>query len=575
MPRRRRRKPPPQKRIAAQGSSPPKKGELLRHPWIRSDGAVAVGLTLLAWAHRLFFLHSNRDATWPFTIFYQGDAKTFFLHARALLSGELYDSGIPFHPPGFPAVLAALHSLLGAGDPGSDVPHLAVKTVLALVSSGSVGLVYLLARPYVGRMAALAGALLCTYHFGLLVLAVAPVSEGLYTTLLLAALLLYTRRLRHPLTAPGAEPATGRAAWRPALGLGVLFGLLALLKVESVLLGVLLGALGLGSWLVRHRRAGTAAFPGRAEATPPGRAEGVAWLLVAVGWWLPVLPWTLRNAERLGDYNRRMEGRLAEPLPIFVPVTIYGPLNLALANHPDADGTFSPAPLTAATGGDGLDFTRPDHLRYILHGDALAWGFFRDDPETFLRRVVRKWALASDAFRLGFGQWNWPGGLVGERRPVDVFVPDRAPLGWLWPALLLLGGGLAAAAGGGPRRLACLATVATGAGFLVIGLFYGYVRHVLLLLPFWAPLMAYGVVRPGALLVDRLAPEDSGAPRRPAGPGTLAGYGILAGSVVLLLWVEGRGVNDARNYVASASSTVDGVILNADDTVRLEVVEPP
>jgi len=65
----------------------------------RTDLWIAAGLTLLAWVHRLIFLRSNRDFSWPYTIFYEGDAETFYSYARALLEGKLYDEGVPFHPP--------------------------------------------------------------------------------------------------------------------------------------------------------------------------------------------------------------------------------------------------------------------------------------------------------------------------------------------------------------------------------------------------------------------------------------------------------------------------------------------
>ena len=79
---------------------------------------------------------------------------------------------------------------------------------LTYLAGLSIGLLYLLARPYVGRSVALIASLLGVYHFGLYVLSVATVSETLYTTLLLAVLLLWTRRLEHPLTAPEARPGT-------------------------------------------------------------------------------------------------------------------------------------------------------------------------------------------------------------------------------------------------------------------------------------------------------------------------------------------------------------------------------
>ncbi len=213
-----------------------------------------MGLTLLAWAHRLAFLVSNRDRDWPFTIFYEGDAETFYRYARALLSGELYDGGIPFHPPGFACLLAGLHTILGAGTDGAKVPFFAEKAALALVGSVSIGLLYAVARPYVGRLAALFGALLSLYSFGLYVIHVAPVTEGTWATLLLLALWIWTRRLEHPLAAPGTVNGT----WRTGLGLGLLLGFLALVRAEGMLVAALLVGVGfLGVWKVR--RSGQAA----------------------------------------------------------------------------------------------------------------------------------------------------------------------------------------------------------------------------------------------------------------------------------------------------------------------------
>jgi hypothetical protein len=48
--------------------------------------------------------------------------------------------------------------------------------------------------------------------------------------------------------------------------------------------------------------------------------------------------------------------------------------------------------------------------------------------------------MASDALALGFGRSNWPGGLTGTRRPVDVFTPERAS--WKWVGLIVLAAGI-------------------------------------------------------------------------------------------------------------------------------------
>ena len=170
------------------------------------------------------------------------------------------------------------------------------------------------------------------------------------------------------------------------------------------------------------------------------------WAAVALVAAAVVLPWTVRNAIRLGEAERRLAGGLAEPLPRFVPVTMYGPLNLALANHDGADGSFS-ADLLAARGDSAqLQLTNPEHLRFLLHGDRMAAAWIGDHPGAFARLVGRKWALYAGALRLGWTQWNLPGGLdrpATAGRPLRAGKPRRLAL-WL-PALLA--GASAAGAG--------------------------------------------------------------------------------------------------------------------------------
>jgi hypothetical protein len=514
----------------------------------RRDLLWAAALTLLAWVHRLAFLRSNRDWDWPFTIFYEGDSETFFRAARALLAGKLYDNGIPFHPPGFPFFLAAVHGLLGAGAPEATVGHAAVKAVLALVGSLAVGLLYLLVRPYLGRTAALLAALLSLYHFGLYVLAVAPVSEGLYLDLLLLALLVWSRRLEHPLTAPGGR-AGGSGA---ALLLGLLFGALSLTRAEAVLPAALLVAVGVGGVLAGRR----------------GMAGLKPWALVLAGWVLVVAPWTARNAVRLAAADERLH--LPEPLPRFVPITLYGPLNLALANWDGADGTFSRRLLASRSTSPVLDLADPEHLHLLLHGDAVAWSWVRGHPAAFSRLVLRKWGLVLRSLELGWTQWDWPGGLFGERLPIDVFVPESRPARFLPRVtipLALLGLLACALAPGGPRRWALLVLLLTAAGFFTTALFFGYVRQGLLLLPFWFTLVAAGLLWPVDLLLKRtpwrtgLAPADP--PRR-----LLA---VLGGAALALLVVEGWGARADRNYHATGSTVAGERYLNRDERVFLEV----
>ncbi|MFP5287435.1 MAG: glycosyltransferase family 39 protein, partial [Thermoanaerobaculia bacterium] len=407
----------------------------------RSDLRWAAGLTLLAWIHRILFLHSNRDWSWPYTVFYEGDSETFFKYARSLVEGRLYDNGIPFHPPGFAWVLAAIHTLVGAG-PGERVPYFAVRVVVALIGSLPVGLLYLAVRPYLGRTIALLAALLCVYHFGLSVLAVAPVTEGTYLSLLLGSVLLWSRWLEHPLSAPGVEPG----GWKSALALGLLLGFLALTRAEGVLIAILLVGTGL---LGRIRRREI-----RWGSLRP-------WALVALGWVLAVTPWTVRNAVRLSEMNERLTGRLAEPIPTLVPLTIYGPLNLALANNSQARGTFSRDFLASQSQTPVLDLTDPQHLELILHGDRMARAWILENPGDFARLVLLKWRLFFSAWKLGWTQWDLPGGLVGNRQPVDVFVPDSSAALAFGLPLALLGLTYGLAVPGGPRRWTVLVLLLT------------------------------------------------------------------------------------------------------------------
>ncbi len=516
----------------------------------RTDLWWALGLTLLAWVHRLAFLKSNRDWSWPYTIFYEGDSETFFNYARALLKGELYDNGIPFHPPGFAWVLAAVHTLVGAGPSNDRVPYFAVKVVMALIGSLPVGLLYLLVKPYLGRAVALVAALLCTWSFGLYVIAVAPVTEGTYLTILLLALLLWTRRFDHPLAAPEATPGD----WKSALGLGLLLGFLALIRAEAVLIAAILTGVGLLDWFPRPR-----------NLWHPGMRR---WLLVGLGWILAVSPWAVRNALHLSEMNTRLAGQLAEPLPTFVPLTIYGPVNLALANNPQANGTFSREFLASKAQSGVLDLTDPQHLEFILHGNRLAWNWIRENPGAFVHLVQRKWTLFFSAWKLGWTQWDWPGGLNGTRLPVDVFTPDSGA-GWgLGLPLALLGLLCCLATPGAPRRWTVIVLLLTLAGMVTTGLFFGYVRQGLLYLPFWLTLTATALVWIG----ERIAKSTSGFTLSPIDPPKrlLQALGGIA-AVLLILEISGMGAN--RNYEATGTTLPGQKFLDRDQPMMLKVKE--
>jgi 4-amino-4-deoxy-L-arabinose transferase-like glycosyltransferase len=514
-----------------------------RPPGKRRDLWWALGLTFLAWVHRLAFLRSNRDWSWPYTIFYEGDSETFFNYARALLKDQLYDNGIPFHPPGFAWVLSFVHTFVGAGPENDRVPYFAVKVVTALIGSLPVGLLYLLVKPYLGRAVALAASLLCAWSFGLYVIGVAPVTEGTYLTLLMLCLLLWTRRFKHPLAAPDVKPG----GWKSALGLGLLLGFLALTRAEAVLIAVIF----VGTGLLPALRRRTGFKP---------------WALVALGWILAVAPWAIRNALHLSEMNERLAGQLAEPLPTFVPLTIYGPVNLALANNPQANGTFSREFLASKAQSGVLDLTDPQHLEFILHGDRMAWDWIRQNPGDFVQLVLRKWSLYFSAWKLGWTQWDWPGGLNGTRLPVDVFTPDSGA-GWaLGLPLAILGLLCCLATPGAPRRWVMIVVLLTLVGMITTGLFFGYVRQGLLYLPFWLTLTAAALVWIG----ERVAKLTSGFTLNPIDPPRRL-LQVLGGIAALLLVLELSGMGRDRNYEATGTTLPGQKFLDRDQPMHLRV----
>ena len=539
------------------GAASQAKGEL--RPDRFRDGWLAAGLILLAWLHRLAFLRSNRDWSWPYTIFYEGDSETFFHYARALLAGQLYDGGIPFHPPGFPWLLALVHAGLGAGGADDRVPYFAVKAVMALVGSVSIGLLYLLVRPYLGRTVALIAALLATYDFGLYVLHVAPVSEGAYQTLLLLCLLLWTRWLEHPLAVSDATVdvrAELPGTWRP-LVLGLLLGALALVRAEGALIGLALGLVGLGGWVVRRMR----------HSPRASISALVPWALVLAGWLLAVAPWTVRNAIQLSAANERL--RLAEPLPTLVPITIYGPINLALANNALADGTFSRRFLASDGGSGVLDLENAEHLRFLLHGDAMARDWAVAHPGEAARLVLRKWRLMADAWRLGWTQWDWPAGLDGVRRPIDVFVPTSTSAMWLRLPLAVVGLVLCWASGSRTRRWLGIVLLLTAICLLTTGLFFGYARQGLLYMPLWQTFGAVALVTAGQSIARRrLALPAIDADERPPRRLLIA----LAGVAVVLLAMEARGAGSNRNYRATGTTLPGSQKLDPQQQMTLQVL---
>src|SRR5512145_852481 len=111
--------------------------------WVRA-AAVGISLFALAAAVRLLFLRGTTDRGFPFSIFYYGDSRLYREFALAILRGESFDQGIPFHPPLLAYLLAGVISATGENPA-------AVRGILSLIGALAAPLTYLLGLRLWGR----------------------------------------------------------------------------------------------------------------------------------------------------------------------------------------------------------------------------------------------------------------------------------------------------------------------------------------------------------------------------------------------------------------------------------------
>lgn len=500
----------------------PVKSRTTRLPFLR-ERAVWI-LFLLALAERLAFLIGSRDRSWPFSIFYEGDAEAFYNYAQALIAGRPYDNGIPFHPPLFPAVLSILHRLVG-----TPVPNELLRGLLAAGSALVPPAVYLLFRGAVGRGAALAAALLAAFSFGLDILGVSATSEGLTTALTLAMI-----------GCAGIMPSPGRRTILLAALLGILTGLTGLTRAEGLAVGLIILAVWIGPSLRRSPRAFAPA--------------AVAWLL---GLSITLAPSTIRNAESLSDWNARNAQTIGARLPTFVPITAYGPLNFALANNAQATGGFQRSLLTSRSKEAVLDLADPQHRHYFLHGTREGLRWITGNPGDFLSLAGRKLDIMTRALDLGWLPWDLPLGRSGIRRPVDMFAPD--PGGLRIVQLLLLAIGIALMIRARATRTLLLVAAPIAGATLAGLLFFGYVRLGATVLPFVFVLEGIAIARIAAFIPGGIRNRLTGGPI----PRILA----LAALALLIF-----GMTQDRNYTASGSSERPGGPLIRDAEMRIAPV---
>lgn len=297
----------------------------------------------------------------------RGDEINYQDHAANLARGSGFVSikGEPTaaRPPMLPLVLGGLYRVLGVS--------LAVGRVFqVLLGVSVVGLVYLVARRLFDPAVALLAALLCAINPYLIFISSYILTENLYTVLVLAIILIL---------AGGA--VKGFAGWRETALSGLVVGVASLTRPNAVLLA--------GAVVPLILLAG--------QTSLRGRVARCAVVIITVA--LVILPWTVRNHARLGEWV------------IFTThggITFYQSNNRLVCEEPTMLGSVAPREM--------LPGWAEIQAAGETEGDRAAWRlakqFLRDNPGLVpglvLNKFLRFWRLRSHAPASGVkGGWWW------------------------------------------------------------------------------------------------------------------------------------------------------------------------
>jgi hypothetical protein len=498
----------------------------------RADWLMASVIFATALVVRLVILFTSPDRAWPHSILYEGDAPTWVAWANALDRGESFEFDLPLRSPGIAWLLSAVHP---GQLPASFVPF---KMLWCVFTALACAVTYLAARRDFGARIALIAATFLTFSFGVHVISTSLNNEAVYMLAL-------------TLIALGAQQFTREPTWWLATLLGVANGAAMLIRLEHVAF-----LISLGMWFA-WRFAIARRSTERDSAASLPRLGLVALVFVAA---LSVcLPWSIRGSlatQRFNtitseepDFERAVPswtiearaavqllpafardanfryitflsqqsgkaqvtehdvraffieqfGYVPEPLSNWTLLSLKGPVDFALANHPKAVGGFSKAALMREGDVDPtIMFGRPDHLKLFNHGYSIGWDYISADFGGWLARVGSKCSNFVDGLAMGFTARNLPLGMSGERRPVDMFTAranDSPKHGFVlisWQVLVLALIGCGAAI--------CVAQRRGGIWLLIIAykviitiVFYGYARQAVSIAPASFVLMAVAI----------------------------------------------------------------------------------
>ena len=511
----------------------------------RRDWQTASGIFILALLVRLLFLFTSPDRTWPHSIFYEGDAPTWAEWAHALDEGKPFELDLPLRSP---AVAYLLHWIHPGILQGPFTPH---KALWCVFTSLACSLIYLACAMSLNRRVGLLAAGMYTFSFGSYVLSTTLNNEAPYTLALMASVVLTLRVIRKPsmFTAVALAAVSGLAmlirtehvllvgfllayvAWRytrqPASG-GLpipaqrKIGVLATVLVGSILICL--------PWSI-HGSLATRRF-NTIPSTPVSRFQNSAAWTPQARAFVESMPafaqdGTVQSVDYIGQHEgftkidrqdvldilSQQFGYVHEPLSSWVFLSLKGPLDFAMANHPNADGGFSKIALLGPGETEepkSIAFARPHHLKLVNHGYAIGWDFITSDFGGWVNRVRSKLAYFADGIALGFSAMNFPPGWEGERRSVDMFTTSgnqHSLTNFLWRVtiILLLAGGVLVAL---RRRCASIWLLIVIYKLIATILFYGYARQSVSIAPAFYVLMALSIDQ--MLLFPAVAKRMSG-----------------------------------------------------------------
>jgi len=407
-----------------------------------------------------YFIDHNVPAclnTIPSSPFWLVDSEIFDNSARLLLEGKKIDSGIPFRPPLYILVLSGIFKI-------SAENYLMAKLISSVLLCLSCIFIYLTGAILLNELTGMITSVLWASSFGKIMMSGSLNNESLYLFLVSFIIYILVRKNMN-------------LDFKGCILFGLLSGLAMLTRSEYQLFFIII----LSLYFIKKKK-----------FTRPYRNSSII-ILVAL---TVIAPWMLRNYFSISKINEKYGYGLNK----FVPITSYGALNFATANNEDADGGFSRNILEADDYKDkDFSFDNPQHLFYFKNGYEEGLKFLKSNPGKGLKLFWKKIVIVSDALSFGYLTFDFPSGINGFRRYIDVFSPEDKLSYLLHIILLSIGLALIILEKKfGFKFLPVYAAIFTT--MVANILFFGYVRLGLTILPYILLFISY----PLSLIIESL-----------------------------------------------------------------------